>query len=315
MTCGHSCWRRLSEEPQSEADQPDPGAAATATRTLTAEFSRPFVAHASMAPSCAIARWDGRSVTVWSHSQGIFALRGAIAAGLGLTTGQVTVHHAEGAGVYGQNGADDAAMDAVLLARAVEGRPVRVQWTREDEMRWAPFGPAMLAQLSAGLDPAGRIVTWRQDVWSNGFVGRPGSRGEPRLLALTHRNGGQPMPPSPDGPPTGAMGSTRNAVPGYDIPDLRVTRHRLLDMPIRTSSLRSLGAHLNVFAIESFMDELAAAAGADPVRFRLDHLADPRARRVLTEAAQLAGWGTRACARTRDRVWRGGIGPLQGDGW
>jgi CO/xanthine dehydrogenase Mo-binding subunit/aerobic-type carbon monoxide dehydrogenase small subunit (CoxS/CutS family) len=280
-------------EPQPVVDQPDPGAAATVSRMLTAEFSRPFVAHASMAPSCAIARWDGGSVTVWSHSQGIFALRGAIAAGLGLDAGQVTVHHTEGAGVYGQNGADDAAMDAVLLARAAGGRPVRVQWTREDEMRWAPFGPAMLAQLSAGLDPAGRIVSWRQDVWSNGFVGRPGSGGEPRLLALTHSGGGRPMPPAPDGAPTGAMGSTRNAVPGYDIPDLHVTRHRLLDMPIRTSSLRSLGAHLNVFAIESFMDELAAAAGADPVRFRLDHLADPRARRVLTEAAQLAGWGTR----------------------
>jgi nicotinate dehydrogenase subunit B len=281
-------------EPQPVVDQPDPGAAATVARTLTAEFSRPFVAHASMAPSCAIARWDGGSVTVWSHSQGIFALRGAIAAGLGLQATQVTVHHTEGAGVYGQNGADDAAMDAVLLARAAGGRPVRVQWTREDEMRWAPFGPAMLAQLSAGLDPAGRIVSWRQDVWSNGFVGRPGSAGEPRLLALTHSDGGRPMPPSPDGPPTGAMGSTRNAVPGYDIPDLHVTRHRLLDMPIRTSSLRSLGAHLNVFAIESFMDELAVAAGADPVRFRLDHLADPRARRVLTEAAQLAGWDTRS---------------------
>jgi nicotinate dehydrogenase subunit B len=281
-------------EPEPVVDQPDPDAAAAVSRTLTAEFSRPFVAHASMAPSCAIARWDGESVTVWSHSQGIFALRGAIAAGLGLQAGQVTVHHTEGAGVYGQNGADDAAMDAVLLARAAGGRPVRVQWTREDEMRWAPCGPAMLAQLSAGLDSAGRIVTWRQDVWSNGFVGRPGSGGEPRLLALTHLAGGRPMPPAPDGAPTGAMGSTRNAVPGYDIPDLHVTRHRLLDMPIRTSSLRSLGAHLNVFAIESFMDELAAAAGADPVRFRLDHLADPRARRVLAEAAQLASWGTRA---------------------
>jgi len=161
-------------------------------------------------------------------------------------------------------------------------------------MRWAPFGPAMLARLTASLDPAGRIVSWRQDVWSNGFIGRPGSGGEPRLLALTHLAGGLPMAPAPDGAPTGAMGSTRNAVPGYGIPDLHVTRHRLLDMPIRTSSLRSLGAHLNVFAIESFMDELAAAAGADPVRFRLDHLTDPRARRVLTEVARLAAWDTRA---------------------
>ena len=275
-------------------DQPGGDATDTATRTLTAEFTRPFLAHASMAPSCAIARWDGESVTVWSHSQGIFPLRAAIAAGLGLEARQVTVHYVEGAGVYGQNGADDVALDAVLLARAVPGRAVRVQWTREDEMCWAPLGPAMLARLSAGLDAGGRIVTWRQDVWSNGFIGRPGSGGQPRLLALTHLAGGVPMPPAPDGPPAGWMGSTRNAVPGYDIPAVQVTRHRLLDMPIRTSSLRSLGAHLNVFAIESFMDELAAAADADPVAFRLAHLSDPRARRVLTEAADMAGWDTRA---------------------
>ena len=276
----------------------DPIAAARAVRTLSAEYSRPFLAHASMAPSCAIARWDAGAVTVWSHSQGIFALRRALADGLGLDPGQVTVHHVEGAGAYGHNGADDAALDAVLLARAVPGRPVRVLWTREDEMSWAPFGPAMLARLSAGLDAGGRIASWRQDVWSNGFIGRPGSGGEPRLLALTHLARGRPMPPAPDGPPTGAMGSTRNAVPGYDIADRLVVRHRLLTMPIRTSSLRSLGAFLNVFAIESFMDELAAAAGADPLAFRLGHLDDPRARRVIEAVAEFSGWASRP--RRRD---------------
>jgi CO/xanthine dehydrogenase Mo-binding subunit len=168
-----------------------------------------------------------------------------------------------------------------------------VQWTREDEMCWSPLGSAMLAQLSASLDAGGRIVTWRQDVWSNGFMGRPTMGGDPRLLALTHLAGGRPMPPAPDLQPANWMGASRNAVPGYDIPGLHVTRHRLLDMPIRTSSLRSLGAHLNVFAIESFMDELAAAAGADPVRFRLAHLTDPRARQVLTQAADMAGWDAR----------------------
>jgi nicotinate dehydrogenase subunit B len=274
----------------------DAGAASSATLTRTAEYTRPFLAHASMAPSCAIARWDGAAVTVWSHSQGVFPLRDAIAAGLGLDAARVTVNHAEGAGAYGHNGADDAALDAVLLARAVPGRPVRVLWTREDEMGWAPLGPAMLARLSAGLDAQGKIVTWRQDVWSNGFIGRPGRGGEPRLLALAHLAGGQPMSPAPDGPPTGAMGSTRNAVPGYDIPDLEVVRHRLLTMPIRTSSLRSLGAFLNVFAIESFMDELAACAGADPVAFRLAHLSDPRAARVIEEVAGLSGWAGRAQA-------------------
>jgi CO/xanthine dehydrogenase Mo-binding subunit len=160
-------------------------------------------------------------------------------------------------------------------------------------MGWAPVGPAMLARLSAGLDAGGRIRTWRQDVWSNGFIGRPGSGGEPRLLALAHLAGGRPMSPAPDGPPTGAMGSTRNAVPGYDIPHRVIVRHRLLAMPIRTSSLRSLGAFLNVFAIESFMDELAAAAGADPVEFRLAHLTDPRGRRVIEQAAQMSGWAGR----------------------
>jgi CO/xanthine dehydrogenase Mo-binding subunit/aerobic-type carbon monoxide dehydrogenase small subunit (CoxS/CutS family) len=280
-------------ETQTVVDQPAADAAGTATRTLTAEFTRPFLAHASVAPSCAIARWAGGSVTVWSHSQGIFLLRDAIAAGLRLDAGQVTVHYVQGAGVYGQNGADDVAMDAVLLARAVPGQAVRVQWTREDEMCWSPLGPAMLARLSAGLDAGGRIVTWRQDVWSNGFMGRPTMGGDPRLLALTHLAGGRPMPPAPDLQPANWMGASRNAVPGYDIPGLQVTRHRLLDMPIRTSSLRALGAHLNVFAIESFMDELATAAGADPVRFRLAHLTDPRARQVLTQAADMAGWDTR----------------------
>ena len=274
-------------------EQHDQRAAAAVTRTLTAEFTRPFLAHASMAPSCGIACWDEGQVTVWSHTQGPFALRGAIATGLGLAPGRVTVNHVEGAGAYGHNGADDAAMDAVLLARAVPGHPVRVLWRREDEMSWAPLGPAMLARVSAGLDAGGRIASWRQDVWSNGFIGRPGTGGEPRLLALAHRAGGQPISPSADGPPTGAMGSTRNAVPGYDIADRMVVRHRLLTMPIRTASLRSLGAFLNVFAIESVMDELAAVAGADPLAFRLAHLSDPRGRRVIEQAAGLAGWATR----------------------
>jgi nicotinate dehydrogenase subunit B len=285
----------LSSRAQEETvvDEPNAGAAATANRRLTAEFTRPFLAHASVAPSCAIARWDGDSVTVWSHVQGIFILRDAIAAGLELEPSHVVVHYVEGAGVYGQNGADDVAMDAVLLARALPDRAVSVQWTRQDEMCWSPLGSAMLARLSAGLDASGRIVTWRQDVWSNGFMGRPTQGGEPRLLALTHLAKGRPMSPAPDGPPANWMGASRNAVPGYDIPDMHVTRHRLLEMPIRTSSLRSLGAHLNVFAIETFMDELAAEAGADPVRFRLDHLTDSRARQVLNEAAEMAGWDNR----------------------
>jgi CO/xanthine dehydrogenase Mo-binding subunit len=280
-------------------DQPvvrraDPAAAAQVDRTWAAEYTRPFIAHGSMAPSCAIARWDSGQLSVWTHSQGVYPLRGALATGLGLDPAQVTVRYVEGAGVYGHNASDDAAADAVLLARAVPGRPVRVLWSRPDELSWGPLGSAMLARLSAGLDSGGRIRTWRQDVWSNGFVGRPGIGGEPRLLALSHVAGGTPISAALDGVPSGAMGATRNAVPAYDIPDLEVTRHRLRTMPLRTSSLRSLGAFLNVFAIESFMDELAQAAGADPVAFRLAHLSDPRARRVIEEAAAMSGWADRS---------------------
>jgi nicotinate dehydrogenase subunit B len=287
-------------EDQPVVQRADAESAAQVRQTRAAEFTRPFIAHGSMAPSCAIACWDGRQVSVWTHSQGVFPLRGALATGLGLDPAQLTVHYVEGAGVYGHNAADDVAADAVLLARAVPGRPVRVLWSREDELSWGPLGPAMLARLSAGLDSGGRIRTWRQDVWSNGFVGRPGIGGEPRLLALAHVAGGTPISATPDGVPSGAMGATRNAVPGYDIPDLEVTRHRLLTMPLRTSSLRSLGAFLNVFAIESFMDELALAADADPVAFRLAHLSDPRARRVIEEAAAMSGWAARNAEEGRD---------------
>ena len=178
-------------------DQPGGDTPGPAVRTLTAEFTRPFLAHASMAPSCAIARWDGESVTVWSHSQGIFPLRAAIAAGLGLAVAQVTVHYVEGAGVYGQNGADDVALDAVLLARAVPGRAVRVLWTREDEMCWSPLGSAMLARLSASLDAGGRIVTWRQDGWRGGFMGASRQGRGARLLAQ----------PPPGGRPPDAAGA------------------------------------------------------------------------------------------------------------
>ncbi|MGI8447667.1 MAG: xanthine dehydrogenase family protein molybdopterin-binding subunit [Streptosporangiaceae bacterium] len=299
---------------QPTEDQPvvqrrDTEAAAQAGRTVAAEYTRPFIAHGSMAPSCAIARWEDDQVIVWTHSQGPFPLRRALATGLGLDPAQVTVRYVEGAGVYGHNASDDAAADAVLLARAVPGRPVRVLWSRPDELSWGPLGPAMPARLPAGLDSGGRIRTWRQDVWSNGFVGRPGIGGEPRLLALSHMAGGTPISAALDGVPSGAMGATRNAVPAYDIPDLEVTRHRLLTMPLRTSSLRSLGAFLNVFAIESFMDELAAAAGADPVGFRLAHLSDPRARRVIEEAAGMSGWAARGEGR------RGDEGPDEGTGF
>jgi hypothetical protein len=204
----------------------------------------------------------------------------------------VVVEHVENAGCYGHNGADDAAFDAVLLARAVPGRPVQVRWSRQDELTWAPLGSAMAVEVSAQLDAAGAIASWSYDVWSQGHTARPGYAGVPGLLAAAHLEHPLPAPPAADPPETAGGGGTRNAVPIYAVGSRCIRGHRVLDNAIRTSALRALGAHMNVFSIESFVDELAAAAGADPLEYRLRHLTDPRARDVLTTAAEAAGWGS-----------------------
>ncbi|HEY3685200.1 MAG TPA: molybdopterin cofactor-binding domain-containing protein [Streptosporangiaceae bacterium] len=268
-----------------ESGRADP---AGVVRTLAATFNKPYLAHASMAPSCAVARWDGGTATVWTHSQGVHPLRRAIASVLGLDAGAVTVHHVEGAGCYGHNGADDAALDAVLLARAVPGRPVMLRWSRADELAWAPFGSAMSIDVAAGVDASGSVVTWSYELWSQGFASRPGFAGNPGLLAARQLE--RPVGPVPAVDPSMPQGgSTRNSIPGYAFGHRSVRAHRLLRTPIRTSSMRSLGAYGNVFAIESFLDELAAAAGRDPLEYRLAHLTDPRGRAVLEAAADLAG--------------------------
>jgi nicotinate dehydrogenase subunit B len=261
-------------------------------RRHRASYSRPFIAHASMAPSCGVAWWqvDGR-LAVWSHSQGIHNLRDAIAQVLNLEPDSVTVEHAEGAGCYGHNGADDAAFDAVLLARAVPGRPVQVQWSRGDELSWSPFGSAMTVDVDATVDEQGRLTSWAYDVWSQGHTARPGYAGNPGLLAATHLEQPWTYSAPTDPPASRGGGTTRNALPIYEIPHRRITGHRLIETSIRSSALRSLGAYLNVFAIESFMDELAQLVGQDPVAYRLAHLDDERGRRVLQTAAAAAGWG------------------------
>jgi CO/xanthine dehydrogenase Mo-binding subunit len=277
------------------AGDPAPPAAA---RRVRARFSRPYLAHASIAPSCGLARWDGRRVQVWSHTQGVHKLRAEMCRALGSAADDVVVRHVEGAGCYGHNAADDAAYDAVLLARAVPGRPVQVVWTRADELAWGPLGPAMVVEIEAELDADGRVQAWRHDVWSNGHSGRPASPGSPPLLAATLVEGARPEIPSSDPPLAAGGGSGRNAVPLYDLPRQRVRTHRLTTMPLRTSAMRALGAHLNVFAIESVVDELAQLAGADPVEYRLALLPDERARAVLRAAAERAGWpGTPAEGR------------------
>lgn len=260
---------------------------------VRASYSRGLLAHASIAASCALARFDGRVLEVWSHTQGIYPLRGAIAGAFGMDQSDVVVRHVEGAGCYGHNPADDAAFDAALLARRTEGRPVRVLWDRAAELGSGPLASAMTADVSAEIGADGSVSNWTYDVWSNGYTSRPGYAGNPGLLANGHRHGGRPLPASVDPGSEAGLGSGRNAVPPYTFGSACVATHRVLSMPIRTSAIRSLGAHFNVFAIESFMDELAAAAGADPLAFRLALLDDERARAVISAAAEGAGWGQR----------------------
>jgi CO/xanthine dehydrogenase Mo-binding subunit len=176
----------------------------------------------------------------------------------------------------------------------VNGSPVRVQWMREDEVAWEPFGPAMAVKLQGALDGKGSVAEWRQEIWGNRHLTRPGRHPNPGLLAAWHLERGYEPPPAVDMPLAMGGGSQRNAVPYYDFRDARVVNHVVKAMPLRVSTLRALGAYLNVFAIESFMDELAHAADADPVEFRLRHLKDERAREVIRAVARAAGWNSRA---------------------
>ncbi|PDT88123.1 oxidoreductase [Bradyrhizobium sp. Y36] len=259
-------------------------------QTLRRQYTRPYIAHGSIAPSCAMAQWDGDHVHVWTHSQGVYPLRADLAIVLKLPTENIVVEHMEGAGCYGHNAADDVALDAVLLAKAADGRPVRVQWSRHDEMSHAPFGAAMAIEIEADLDADNEIVGWRHAIWSNGHTARPGRAAQPALLAATEIANPYPRMISTDPPAANGGGGDRNSVPLYDLPAWTITSHRLLTMPVRTSALRTLGGQGNVFAIESLLDEIAALRGEDPIALRLRHLRDQRARDVISTAARRAGW-------------------------
>ena len=260
--------------------------------SLQATYRRPFQMHASLGPSAAVALWQEGELTVWSHTQAAFELRGALAQVLDLELAQVRVIHVEGAGCYGHNGADDVALDAALVARAIPDRPISLKWTRWDEHAWEPYGTAMLMQPSASLSEQGDIIDWNYDVWSYAHSTRAAANLETSgLLAAWHLE--QPFAPQVPQPMGGYhSGAHRNADPIYALPRKRVVRHAAADSPLRVSALRSLGAYANIFAIESFMDELALAAGIDPLDFRLRHLSDERARAVLIAAAERVDWHT-----------------------
>jgi CO/xanthine dehydrogenase Mo-binding subunit len=262
-------------------------ASVTGAKTIEATYTRPYQSHGSIGPSCAVAQFAEDAMTVWTHTQGVYPDRQAIAEMLGMPQPSVRLIHVEGSGCYGHNGADDAAADAALIARALPGRPVRVQWMREQEHGWEPYGPAMVTKLTASLDEAGKIADWNFAVWSNTHSMRPGGAGS--LLAAQHM--AKPFAlPAPKPLPLPEGGGDRNAIPIYNFPNAQVMHHFIPAMPLRISAMRALGAYHNVFSIESFMDELAELAGADPVEFRLRHLDDQRGHAVVEKAAQEFGW-------------------------
>ena len=286
-------------------------AQAQTVRTLQADYNRGYVQHASMSPSCALAHWQGDAVKVWSHSQGIFNLRRDLALAFACAPEQVTVQHVQGAGCYGHNGADDVAFDAAWLARFADGQPVRVLWSRHDEMAWSPLGPAMSVRLQAGLDAQQGLTFWQHTVWSQGHGTRPGRQATPALLGSWLTAKPFPVLLAENAAMSVGGGSERNAVPPYALPALEVVNHRVMDMPMRVSALRALGAHVNVFAAESFMDEVAFAVGQDPLAMRLAYLHDPHARAVLQQAAAALNWAQRDATKNAsssvDGEWGQGL--------
>jgi nicotinate dehydrogenase subunit B len=274
-------------------DKSTPTFAAVETETVTSTYQRPYMAHASISPSAAIAEFDGENLTVHSHAQGMYPLRSAIAHVLGLDPEKLRCVHHEASGCYGHNGGDDASLDAAALAMHFPGKPVRLQWERADEMTWEPYGSAMHIEVSAAVDSAGDVHSWDYSLWSCPHSSRPrGPETAGSMIYALHKADPLELPaaqsiPQPNG------GADRNALPLYGFPNIQVHKNLVTDVPIRVSALRGLGAYANVYAIESFMDELALRAARDPFEYRLKHLQDERAIALLEQLRDSCDWESR----------------------
>lgn len=256
---------------------------AKSSKTYEALYKRPYHMHGSIGPSCAIARWQSEQLTVWTHSQGVYPLRKTLADLLSIPEEKIRAIGVPGSGCYGHNGADDVATDAALIAYHVPNKSIRLQWMREDEHQWEPYGSAMVIKIQAALKEDGKMDAWQTNLWSDTHSTRPSGR-------ATHTLTGQQMDPPRILKSEGISGGAyRNATPYYDIPKIKITAHAC-DSPLRTSALRSLGAYANIFALESFIDELAHLVKKDPLDFRLEHLKDPRAIAVVTAVAKKVNW-------------------------
>ena len=299
-----------------EASQ-DPGQA----KVYEAIYFRPALHHGSMGPSVALAVWESdqanSGLKVWSHTQGIFPLRKDLALAFGVDAQQIEVQHVRGAGCYGHNGADDVAYDAAWLAKHVPGQCVRVQWSREEEMQQSPLSPAMRVKLQATVklstdakqknqvaESSGiELLSWQHDVWSQGHSSRPGRAATPAFKDSWQTEKNFPVLEPINVAAAAGAGAERNAVPPYLSTHVKVNAHRLLGLPFRTSAMRGLGAHANVFACESFMDEIAHDQGLDPVAFRLSKLEDPRAIAVIKTLADQVNWLERRQSLSQKEGW------------
>lgn len=280
LPAGQDLEEYLRGLPTQSQQVEDKGSFDESAEVIKASYFKPYVMHGAMGPSCAVARFEDDRLDVWTHSQGVYPLRNSMQELVGLPLEKIRIKGVPGAGCYGHNGADDVAAEAALLAKAFPSRHVRLQWSRFDEHGWEPYGSAMIMETEASLDGEGRISQWRYNVWSDTHSTRPGGDPARLLPALYLENSFSTDSRGYFG------GAYRNAPPYYDIPNIRIDAHGF-EGPLRVSALRSLGAYANIFAIESFMDELAERAGKDPLEFRLMHAADERSRAVLEKLQEI----------------------------
>jgi nicotinate dehydrogenase subunit B len=265
-------------------------AIAGAAKVMQSTYNYPYQAHASIGPSCAVADVHDGVCEVWSGTQGVYQLRAAVATALNVKPETVRVNYVEASGCYGLNGADDVSLGAALISQAV-GKPVRLQFMRADEISFENFGTPMVMTLRAGLDSAGKIVGWDYKGWTANRGSRPGPPGNlPTGVAARFPEPAPPKSPPPS-PPLGDDGL--NSTPWYSFANLRVLSYGVYQPWLFTGPLRSPSRLQNTFATESFMDELAVAAGQDPIAFRLQHTDDARLRAVIEGAAKLADWQPR----------------------
>jgi nicotinate dehydrogenase subunit B len=258
--------------------------------------------HGSVGASCAVADVKPGQATVWSATQSAYPTRSIVAKLLNVPLESVRVIYVRGSGCYGLNGADAVSFDAAILSQAV-GKPVRLQFSRQDEMMWENLGAACVIEHRARLGSDGRIASWDRENWVASLGNRPGyDRPGNVISGMLLGYDPEPLNPGPAKPPSGKVQNQSNTVPSYfagaggTIPSVRALTHTVRS-PFFTGPLRSPLRIQNTFANECFMDELCAQAKADPVAFRLKHLSDPRVIGVIQAATKAADWKLQAARK------------------